>query len=102
MRFLKIALAALLFATPSVSHAQGFGIFFGDEPSDLHRRDPRLPMCMTDRQIRNAIADLGYQDIALNVQHEDNIQVRATRGGAIYLIDFNACTGEIEGRQRLR
>jgi hypothetical protein len=102
MRNLATALALVLTLSVAPSYAQNFGIFFGDEPSDLFPRRPGLAMCMTDRQIRDAVADEGYDNIALNAPNEDHVQVRATRDGAVYLLDFNACTGRIEGERRLR
>jgi hypothetical protein len=101
--------AALMLTAMPAAQAQSFGIFFGDEPSDFFGEDdddifrrPERILCMTDRQIRNAVADMGYGNIALNAPNEKNIQVRATRDGATYLLDFNFCSGEVEGRQRLR
>lgn len=101
MRQSVTALALLVALSATPAQAQNFGIFFGDEPSDLFSAPP-LPMCMTDRQIRDAIADEGFDNIALNAPNEDHVQVRATRGGAVYLIDFNLCTGRIEDISRLR
>ena len=102
-RFAMIAVTALLLGTsgsmPAQAQIPGFGVFFGDEESDFI---PERITCMTDRQIRDAVADRGYTDISLNVAMEKNIQVRATRGGWVYLLDFNFCTGAIEGRQQLR
>ena len=109
-------LASILIASAAVpAQAQGFGIFFGDEPSDFFGGgifddddDERSGypyermLCLTDRQERNAVADLGYSDIALNVRDERHVQVRATQGGYVYLLDFNVCSGYVEGRQRLR
>jgi hypothetical protein len=102
-RWIAAALTALLLSTgaaiPTQAQSFGFGIFFGDEASDFH---PERITCMTDRQIRDAVAARGYSNIALNVAMEKNIQVRATRDGWVYLLDFNFCTGRIEGRQQLR
>lgn len=96
-----LMLTAALLASSAIAPAQAqrFGIFFGDEPSDFY---PERIICMTDRQIRDAIAKAGYSNIALNVPHEEHVQVRATRGGNVYLLDFNYCTGVIEGWQMLR
>ena len=106
-RIVTAVLAAMLLSSAALPvQAQSFGIFFGDERSDFfddERSDvPERIMCLTDRQIRNAVADLGYANIALNVANEKHIQVRASKGGNFYLLDFNFCTGQIEGRTRLR
>jgi hypothetical protein len=95
-------IAALLIGAtgaPRTATAQSFGIFFGDEPEDFF---PGRIICMTNGQIRQAVADQGYTDVALNVPNEGQIQVRATRDGYVYLLDFDYCRGRIEGRQRLR
>ena len=107
-KFDTLALTAvLLTAAPSFpAHAQssGFGVFFGDEESDFFERDyfPERITCMTDRQIRDDIAGRGYTNIALNVANRDRIEVRATRDGWVYLLDFNFCSGSILGRTQLR
>jgi hypothetical protein len=100
LSFTATALMCLLLWT-GVANAQsgGFGIFFGDEPTDVF---PQYGICFTDRQIRDAIAQRGYTDISLNVPNERNIQVRARRDGQLYLLDYNFCTDRIEGRQALR
>jgi hypothetical protein len=102
MRTLATALALVLTLSMAPAQAQNFGIFFGDEPSDLFPRAPGRAICMTDRQIRDAVASEGFDNIALNAPNEDHVQVRATRDGAVYLLDFNACTGRIEEIRRLR
>ena len=62
--------------------------------------DPLL--CYTDYQVRQAIAGAGFTHIFLNAPIEAHIQVRATRGKFVYLIDFNRCTGKIVSAKRLR
>ena len=103
---LALTAALLTAATSFPAHAQssGFGVFFGDEESDFFERDffPERITCMTDRQIRDDIAARGYTDVALNVAHEKRIEVRATRDGYVYLLDFNFCSGRILDEMRLR
>jgi hypothetical protein len=101
-KFAATLLAAMaLGAGPVPASAQqlNFGIFFGDERSDFY---PERITCLTEHQVRQAVADRGYTDIYLNVEMDKHIQVRANRGGWTYLLDFDMCTGRIEGRQRLR
>ncbi len=93
---IAVLLTTVLLAAPA--SAQSFGIFFGDERSDFNPQR----LCLTDSQIRKAIERQGYTNISLNVPNEQNIQVRATRDGTVYLIDFNFCRNRIEGRQVLR
>ncbi|WDR05682.1 hypothetical protein PSQ90_15705 [Devosia rhodophyticola] len=104
-----IALLIQPTAAQSRSPAFGFqfqppmldGDFLGD-PRDFDYRAPQLPMCLTDRQIRDEIAARGYSAVALNVPNDKRIQVRAVKDGWIYLLNFNFCTNQIEGRTRLR
>lgn len=103
IRSIAIALTALLLAVGAAAPAQAqsfnFGIFFGDEASDFF---PERSTCLTDYQVRQAVADRGYTNIYLNVMTDKHVQVRATRDGWVYLLDFNYCTGRIEGRTQLR
>ena len=103
MNKLLPAMLALVLTTGAVlapvpAQAQ-FGIFFGDEERDFI---PERLLCLDDRDIREAVADEGYTDISLNVPYQKHIQVRATRDGWVYLLDFNYCTANIESSQRLR
>lgn len=99
----KIIAAAMLSAlalVPMPASAQvSFGFHFGDEPRDFY---PQLPMCLSDLQIREAIARRGYTNISLNVANEKRIQVRATQDGWVYLIDFDFCADRIRGQKALR
>lgn len=97
--FASVMLVALALAPVPASAQVSFGFHFGDEPRDFY---PQLPMCLTDNQIRQSIARRGYSNIALNVANEKRIQVRATKGGWVYLIDFDFCADRIRGRQALR
>jgi hypothetical protein len=108
-KFAAVLMAAMMLGTGAVApvQAQGFGIFFGDEPSDFFGDDrgdgfDERIICLSDSQIRAAVADRGYSDISLNVPNEKHIQVRATKDGWVYLLDFNYCSGRIEDRERLR
>lgn len=94
-----IVLTALMLGLTAPAQAQSFGIFFGDEPSDF---PPEFAMCLTDSQIRNWFTTQGYTDVSLNAPNEQNIQVRASSDGAVYLIDFNFCTRRIEGYRQIR
>ena len=62
--------------------------------------DPLL--CMTNYQVRQAVAAEGFSHILLNAPIETQIQVKATKGRTVYLIDYNRCAGHIDGIQRLR
>lgn len=104
-----VVAAMLMLAVPA--HAQSFGMFFGDESSEKQAfgsstsdrwGEPLFVSCLTDRQIRDFIAARGYTDIALNVANDRHIQVRGTKDGWVYLIDFNFCTARIADVQQLR
>jgi hypothetical protein len=57
---------------------------------------------MTDFQVRRALQARGYYNIYLNAPNGRLVQARATKGGIVYLITFNRCSGQIVDRQRLR
>ena len=59
-------------------------------------------LCLTDYQVRQAIAARGFSNIFLNAPVEAHIQARATRGRTVYLIDFNRCSGRFVGVRPLR
>lgn len=97
-----IGMLALGGAGPVLAQSPGFGFGPG---FDRHNRDifaPERIICLSDNEIRQAIADRGYTHISLNVPNDKRIQVRATKGGTVYLIKFNYCTGQIEDRDALR
>lgn len=97
--FVAAMLSALALVPMPAAAQVSFGFHFGDEPRDFY---PQLPMCLTDHQIREAIARRGYTSIALNVPNEKRIQVRATQDGWVYLIDFDFCADRIRGQKALR
>lgn len=71
----------------------GAGEFY-DGPSRL---------CLgTNHLIRRAISRQGYTNIYLNVEHDQRIEARATKGKWVYLLNVNACSGRILERTRLR
>jgi hypothetical protein len=96
---LSFAGADLLAVSPAQAQLSfGFGFNYDDEDNSVF---PRLCI-LTDRGLRDAIEDAGYQDIFLNVANDDRVQARARRGDWVYLLQVNACTGEIIDRERLR
>jgi hypothetical protein len=101
-----VALAALLgvggLAAPAMAQAPGFGFGPGFDNHNPLFRVPERVICMSDSQIRQAIADRGYSQISLNVPNDKRVQVRASKGGTVYLIKFNYCSGRIEDRMALR
>ena len=100
-RFTALLIVMLTLAGGAVAPAQAqrFGLFFGDERSDFR---PERISCLNDHQIRQAIAEEGYHDIYLNVPMDKRVQVRASRGDWVYLLEFNYCSGEIESGKKLR
>ena len=95
---LGLALASA--AVPAQAQSLQFNFGFGAGFNNRHRIG--CLMDLTDRQIRNAVARQGYSNIYLNVANRHRIQVRATRGGWVYLLRVSTCTGAIIDRQRLR
>jgi len=100
-KFLAALMITLAFGAGATApaQAQSLGIHFGDEPSDFF---PERITCLTDYQIREAVADLGYTDIYLNVPNKKHVEVRATKDKWVYLLDFNYCSVQVERRARLR
>lgn len=100
-RYAAVLLVAITLGASlgSPVQAQRFGLFFGDERNDFV---PERVICLSDYQIRREIAAMGYHDIFLNVPRDKHIQVRATQGDWVYLLEFNYCSAQIEGRERLR
>jgi hypothetical protein len=100
----RFAIVLMMAATLGASlvgpvQAQRFGFFFGDERSDFL---PERISCLNDYQIRMAVTKLGYRDIYLNVPNQKHIEVRASKGNWVYLLDFNYCSSKIESRTKLR
>jgi len=87
--------------TQTLNFGFGFGHGFDDDDDDFFG-PPQLAMCLTDSQIRRSIANRGYSQISLNVPNHKRVQVRATKGGTVYLLKFNFCTNQIEDRTALR
>lgn len=100
MRAAVIGLALGASALPV--QAQGMQFQFGFGTDGFGFRRPLICVELTDRQIRNAVRDQGYSNISLNAANDRRIQVRATRGGWVYLLRVSTCTGAILGRDRLR
>lgn len=108
-----VALAGLTTVAPAMAQgSSAFGLQFGfgnnsyndDEEGGGNSffGEPELGMCLTDADIRRSVARQGFTNIYLNVKGRKHVQVKATRDGSIYLLDFNFCTDQIEGAQRLR
>lgn len=91
-----IATAAPAQAQPSFSFQFGFGNNGGQMNPGFGR------LCLSDSQLRRAIRDQGYRNVALNVERGNRIQARGTRGGWVYLLEVNSCSGRILDRERLR
>jgi len=96
-----IALATVLgAATVTAMPAQAqFIPDFGD--GEFYDGPFRLCL-MTNYSLRRAISRQGYSDIFLNVENEQRVQARATRGKWVYLLTVNTCSGRVLDRQRLR
>lgn len=97
---------ALLLGVSAPASAQtvhfGFGLGMDDGDSSDEEFLPQRLCILTDRGLRGAIEDQGYEQIYLNVPNGRYVQARATRGEWVYLLQVNACTGLIVGRDRLR
>jgi hypothetical protein len=111
IRFSKLATAAALavaliagafVAAPvQAQPGFGFGFSFGDDDEDDFFFN-RCLIRLSDRALRNAIEDQGYEDVYLNAPRGRYIQSRATDGNWVYLLEVDRCTGEVVDRERLR
>lgn len=97
--FAALAIGVGLSAPANAQAGLNFGFRFGDQITDFA---PQRAICLTDRQIREAIARRGYTDIALNVPNDRRIEVRAVQDGWVYLIDFDFCANRVRGVRTLR
>lgn len=98
MAFIRTAVLALAMGAASVT---AMPVQAGDHHSSFFYGDFELD-CMTDYQIRKAIAAEGFTNIFLNVVDDDgDIQVKATANKTVYLIDYDTCDHEIEGIEPL-
>lgn len=97
--FAALAIGAALSAPVQAQGGFNFGFRFGDQMTDFY---PQRAICLTDRQIREAITRRGYTDIALNVPNDRRIEVRAVQDGWVYLIDFDFCANRVRGVRALR
>ena len=95
-----VVLAAALLGTVAPAQAQAFHFGFGS--GDVFEQRPARLCLLTERQLRQAIAQRGYSEIFLNVANNHRIQVRASRGDWVYLLAVDSCTGRILDRERLR
>lgn len=97
----NILMAAMLGAT--ALGAAPAGAQFMPDWGDGEFYDGPFRLClMTNSAIRRAISRQGYTDIFLNVENDQRIQARATKGGWVYLLLVNSCSGRVLDRQRLR
>ena len=88
--------AAALTATPSMAQ-------FWPDWGDGEFYDGPYRLClMTNSAIRRAISRQGYSDIFLNVENDQRIQARATKGRWVYILLVNSCSGRVLDRKRLR
>jgi hypothetical protein len=101
LRFRALAAIVLLGATlagaaPATAQGFNFGFGFGPRPpfSDL--------LCANNSQVRQLIARKGFTDIFLNAIQGRYIQVRATKGSWVYLIQYDRCSKVIVDADKLR
>lgn len=99
------AIALAVAATTAPALAQ-MTLFLGggrDDENDDRRGMFSSRLCiLTDRGLRDAIEEEGYEDIFLNAPGDRFVQVRATLEDWVYLLRVDHCTGEIVERERLR
>jgi hypothetical protein len=101
MTALTLGLGGLASATPVLAQGFEFNFGFGGDGGGKAFQ-PRRFCVLTDRGLRDAIEDQGYDDVFLNVPIERHVQARATRGDWVYLLKVDICNGDIVDRERLR
>jgi hypothetical protein len=104
-RLVHTALIAGAIFTVPPAYAQEPGMFTGDDDAFFDTspyRDPAFCIEITDHRLRQMVAEQGFSNIYLNVRNDERIQVRATRGDWVYLLQVSTCTGSIVYGQRLR
>ena len=102
-QILAVLIGALAGSSPTL--AQAPGMFTGDDDDYFRGRpylEPLVCIEITDHRVREAVREEGFTDIYLNARHDRGIQVRATQGGWVYLLQVSTCTGWILYGQRLR
>jgi hypothetical protein len=102
LRWAAFAITAslALMASPPASAQFGFGIgpgmYFGDEGEDYGGA------CLSDYLLRQSLAKSGYSDIFMGLDNDHHVTVRASRGGVVYKLLVNSCSGKILSRERDR
>lgn len=95
---LALALLGSLAAGAAPAQAQGFTFGFGDE-----RRAPFSDLlCSNEYQVRQAVTRQGFTNVSLNARQGRYIQVRATKGNWVYLLQYDRCSKAIVDADRLR
>lgn len=84
---------------PSVNFSLEFGSGGGSFSTERRGRD-----CLTDRQIRRGLRDIGFRDISFGRNLGRNrVEVIAEwENGRDYSMRVNRCTGRVDRVQRLR
>jgi hypothetical protein len=100
--FQAAVLALALGASALPAQAQSRPFQFGLGIDGFGFRRPLICTELTDRQIRTAVRQQGYTNISLNAANNRRIQVRASRGGWVYLLRVSTCTGAILSREPLQ
>lgn len=105
-KLIAIGLTTLLLGTaasiPAQAQPAGFGVHQDNGFFDFSPRYPERITCLTDNQVRQVVRNNGFTDVYLNVMNNKHVEVRATRDGWVWLLDFNYCTGRIEDGYQLR
>lgn len=113
--FSKIAGAVAIAATMGVATvapaaAQGFGFQVSPPGSGFsfqfgvgnEGRPGRYDRCISQRSIGRAIADQGYRNVRITDYGRRTTEARGTRGGYLYEIIADSCSGDVIDRDRIR
>jgi hypothetical protein len=105
-----IAIAASLGATAfavAPVQAQGFGFQVSPPDSNFSfgfsvGRPDRPNRCISQRAIDEAIEDQGYRRVRITDYGRRITEARGVRGGWVYDLTVNSCSGNIIDRDRVR
>jgi hypothetical protein len=94
--------AAAIAAVPAQAAGPHLSFGFGFGLNDDDRMFPTICLERSDYQLRRDVAAKGYSNIYLNSPIHRRIEVRATKGEWVYLLEVSICTGRILESRKLR
>jgi len=102
-----IAIAASMGVTAIPAQAQGLDFEVSPPGSGFSfqfgiGRPDRPDRCISQRRIDDAIEDQGYRQVRITDYGRRTTEARGTRGGYLYALIADTCTGRVLERDRIR